>query len=348
MTRIDDSKTVEWNLANMAGSGTGSSADPELVAKVTKTETKVASLESQVASIDTTPQTLELDGTTLKISKGNSVNLPTGGGASYDDTELKDRVSKLEAKEDKDTVYDDSDLKQRVTALESKTDKDTVYDDTEIKKRISDLETKEDKDTVYDDTELTGIKQRLINLENKPDNDKQKLTYSNGVLSIENGNSVNVPMSIGKSSYQSWLDLGNAGTEQDFIRSLKGAKGDKGDVTDIGTNALVNFTCDITSTLVPTTTQYAGYKSFSYNTKSQLGTVHLDLRPTSSTSDAHTIGNLPTGAPKPYSLIEVNVIGNKPDGTGQIYIQTDGVIRCNALIPGRRYIVDLLGYYIYR
>lgn len=102
MTRIDDSKTIEWNLANMAGSGTGSSTDPELVAKVTKTETKVASLESQVASIDATPQTLELDGTTLKISKGNSVNLPTGGGASYDDTELKDRVSKLEAKEDND------------------------------------------------------------------------------------------------------------------------------------------------------------------------------------------------------------------------------------------------------
>ena len=215
------------------------------------------------------------------------------------------------------------------------------YDDTGIIQRLTALEN-------TDATELTGIKQRLINLENKPDNDKQKLTYSNGVLSIENGNSVTVPMSIGKSAYQTWLDLGNTGTEQDFIKSLKGPKGDKGDVTDIGTNALVNFTCDITSTLVPTTTQYAGYKSFSYNTKSQLGTVHLDLRPTNSTPDAHTIGNLPNGAPKPYSLIEVNVIGNKPDGTGQIYIQTDGVIRCNALIPGRRYIVDLLGYYIYR
>ena len=237
--------------------------------------------------------------------------------ATFDSTQIENRLSRLENVPP--YRYDDTGIIQRLTALEN-----------------------------TDATELTGIKQRLINLENKPDNDKQKLTYSNGVLSIENGNSVNVPMSIGKSSYQSWLDLGNAGTEQDFIRSLKGAKGDKGDVTDIGTNALVNFTCDITSTLVPTTTQYAGYKSFSYNTKSQLGTVHLDLRPTSSTSDAHTIGNLPTGAPKPYSLIEVNVIGNKPDGTGQIYIQTDGVIRCNALIPGRRYIVDLLGYYIYR
>ena len=238
--------------------------------------------------------------------------------ATFDSTQIENRLSRLENVPP--YRYDDTGIIQRLTALEN-----------------------------TDATELTGIKQRLINLENKPDNDKQKLTYSNGVLSIENGNSVNVPMSIGKSSYQSWLDLGNAGTEQDFIRSLKGAKGDKGDVTDIGTNALVNFTCDITSTLVPTTTtQYDGYKSFSYNTKSQLGTVHLDLRPTSSTSDAHTIGNLPTGAPKPYSLIEVNVIGNKPDGTGQIYIQTDGVIRCNALIPGRRYIVDLLGYYIYR
>lgn len=237
--------------------------------------------------------------------------------ATFDSTQIENRLSRLENVPP--YRYDDTGIIQRLTALEN-----------------------------TDATELTGIKQRLINLENKPDNDKQKLTYSNGVLSIENGNSVTVPMSIGKSAYQSWLDLGNAGTEQDFINSLKGAKGDKGDVTDIGTNALVNFTCDITSTLVPTTTQYAGYRSFSYNTKSQLGTVHLDLRPTSSTSDAHTIGNLPTGAPKPYSLIEVNVIGNKPDGTGQIYIQTDGVIRCNALIPGRRYIVDLLGYYIYR
>lgn len=236
-------------------------------------------------------------------------------------------------------TFDSTQIENRLTRLENV--QPYRYDDTGIIQRLTALEN-------TDATELTGIKQRLINLENKPDNDKQKLTYSNGVLSIENGNSVTVPMSIGKSAYQSWLDLGNTGTEQDFIRSLKGAKGDKGDVTDIGTNALVNFTCDITSTLVPASSQYVGYRSFSYNTKSQLGTVHLDLRPTGNTPDAHTIGNLPNGAPKPYSLIEVNVIGNKPDGTGQIYIQTDGVIRCNALIPGRRYIVDLLGYYIYR
>lgn len=32
----------------------------------------------------------------------------------------------------------------------------------------------------------------------------------------------------GKSAYQTWIDLGNTGTEQDFLNSLKGAKGDPG------------------------------------------------------------------------------------------------------------------------
>lgn len=34
----------------------------------------------------------------------------------------------------------------------------------------------------------------------------------------------------GKSAYQIWLDLGNTGTEADFIASLKGEKGDAGDL----------------------------------------------------------------------------------------------------------------------
>lgn len=237
--------------------------------------------------------------------------------ATFDSTQLENRLSRLENAPQ--YRYDDTGIIQRLTALEN-----------------------------TDATELTGIKQRLINLENKPDNDKQKLSYSNGVLSIENGNSVNVPMSIGKSAYQTWLDLGNTGTEQDFINSLKGAKGDKGEVTDIGTNALVKFLCDITSTNVFTSSNYDYYRTFSYNTKSQLGTVHLDVRSANTMPDGHVIGKLPDGAPKPYALIEISVIGNKSDGTGQIYIHTDGIIRCNALIPGRRYIVDLMGYYVYK
>lgn len=77
MTRIDNSKTVEWNLANMAVSDNDtSSIDTELANKVSQTVTEVASLEKQVASINIATQTLELNDTTLKISKGNSVTLP--------------------------------------------------------------------------------------------------------------------------------------------------------------------------------------------------------------------------------------------------------------------------------
>ena len=33
----------------------------------------------------------------------------------------------------------------------------------------------------------------------------------------------------GKSSYTTWLENGNSGTEQDFLNSLKGEPGEKGD-----------------------------------------------------------------------------------------------------------------------
>ena len=41
----------------------------------------------------------------------------------------------------------------------------------------------------------------------------------------------------GKSAYEIWLDLGNTGTEQDFIDSLIGDDGDAGDAGDVGDSA---------------------------------------------------------------------------------------------------------------
>lgn len=297
----------------------------------------VARVEKLEAKEDSDKQTLSLNDRTITISNGNSITLP----------------------EDRDTVYDDAELKRRIQAVESRTDNfvngvNVSREGNKVKLTYTfvDGTSKEvefdDKDTItlaYDDSE---VKRRITSLENKPDNDKQKLSYSNGVLSIENGNSVTVPMSIGKSAYQSWLDTGNTGTEQDFIRSLKGAKGDKGDVTDIGTSALLIYYCDLTSNIVHITGGYNAYKALTYNTKTQLGTVHLDLTPNENSPEAHIIGKLPKDAPKPYSLVEVSVFGNRSDGTGQIYITPEGIIRCNALTKGRRYIVDLLGYYVYK
>ena len=106
------------------------------------------------------------------------VNGEAGNSVSYNDTELKKRITALEGRtdnfvsgigvsregskvkltytfidgthkevefEDKDTksiAYDDSALKARVSALETKTDKDTVYDDSSLKARVKALEDK--------------------------------------------------------------------------------------------------------------------------------------------------------------------------------------------------------------
>ena len=83
----------------------------------------------------------------------------------YNDSEVKERLGVLEAKQDKDTVYDDTPLKERVTALESKAIEGGAYDDSDLRNRVVALESKEDKDTKYDDTDLRN---RVTTLENKP------------------------------------------------------------------------------------------------------------------------------------------------------------------------------------
>ena len=107
----------------------------------------------------------------------------------YNDTEVKERLTVLENKQDKDTVYNDTELRNRVSeleqrpiatpyndtalsdrvsALENKQDKDTVYNDSELRQRVEVLENKVDKDTVYNDE---PIKERLTVLETKVDKD---------------------------------------------------------------------------------------------------------------------------------------------------------------------------------
>lgn len=82
---------------------------------------------------------------------------------------LQEKVTTLEAKEDKDTVFDPESLIGRIAALESKEDKDTVYDDTAIRNLITALQNKEDKDTVFDPSALEA---RIKALEDAPAGDR--------------------------------------------------------------------------------------------------------------------------------------------------------------------------------
>lgn len=152
------------------------------------------------------------------------------GGSNYDDTEVLNRIKALEGKtdnfvsdvtvsregnkvklkytrvdgtssevefDDKDTItvaYDDTALKERVKALEAKEDKDTVYDDSALKARVEALEAKPEAQP-YNDKPLSD---RVTALEAKEDSDKQTLTLTGNELSISNGNSVTLPVGVGK------------------------------------------------------------------------------------------------------------------------------------------------------
>lgn len=140
---------------------------------------------------------------------------------AYDDTAVKERLTALEAKEDKDTIYNDAEVKaqiqavdtkadnnkqaqdtknteleNRIGALESKEDKDTIYDDSALKAKVSDLtdkdtaldarisalETKPDKDTIYDDTELKG---KIKELSDRVTTDESAQTIKNDAQDAE-------------------------------------------------------------------------------------------------------------------------------------------------------------------
>ena len=131
------------------------------------------------------------------------------GGSSFDDTEILNRLKALENRTDnfvKDVTVsrDGNKVKLTYTRVDGSSsevefdDKDTIsvaYDDTALKERVQALEAKEDKDTVYDDS---ALKARVTALEDKEDSDKQTLTLTGNELSISNGNSVTLPVGVGK------------------------------------------------------------------------------------------------------------------------------------------------------
>lgn len=131
------------------------------------------------------------------------------GGSTYDDTEVLNRIKALEGKTDNfvsevTVSREGNKVKLKYTRVDGTSsevefdDKDTIsmaYDDTALKERIKALEAKEDKDTVYDDS---ALKARVEALETEEDSDKQTLTLTGNELSISNGNSVTLPVGVGK------------------------------------------------------------------------------------------------------------------------------------------------------
>ena len=148
----------------------------------------------------------------------------------YNDTNLSNRVTALESKQDKDTIYNDTELRNRISTLESRPNievstlvtKDelaskgyltTPYNDSALVSRVNALESKQDKDTVYNDTE---VKQRLTALENKPNNQWEihGTGMPNGVVEAEIGTTyVDKNKTNGALKWIKTTDGGNTGWE---------------------------------------------------------------------------------------------------------------------------------------
>lgn len=158
------------------------------------------------------------------------VNGEAGNAVSYNDTELKKRITALEGRTDNfvsgigvsregskvKLTYTFIDGTHKEVEFEDKDTKSIAYDDSALKARVSALETKTDKDTVYDDSSL---KARVKTLEDKPDRDNQSLTFNGTTdeLSISNGNTVTIPngkQTISKQGNK--LILSNGGGEVDL------------------------------------------------------------------------------------------------------------------------------------
>lgn len=169
---------------------------PEIDVTNFATNSKVTAVESRVLALENKP-TID----TNEFAKKSEI--PQG----YDDSALSGRVSALEAKQDKDTIYNDEEIKRRLTTLEGKTD--NFITGVSVNKEGSNVtltynyvdgQTKNvsftDSDTVnvaYDDS---GLKQRITNLENRPQVDLTDYAKKSEIPQAYNDNELSRRVSV--------------------------------------------------------------------------------------------------------------------------------------------------------
>ena len=269
------------------------------------------------------------------------------GGSTYDDTEVLNRIKALEGKTDNfvsdvTVSREGNKVKLKYTRVDGTSsevefdDKDTIsmaYDDTAIKERVTALESKEDKDTVYDDTE---VKNRLTALEAKEDSDKQTLTLTGNELSISNGNSVTLPVGVGKefvvTSDTEGVVVTKAETDSTTTYNVnlddalnkfykKAETYTKKEVDNLLTNQ-ENKATDLTvykgSFTDKTKVKEGDFEgpnapriTLTYSSSTGVGILKVDMKVMSPVAKSTIVANLPADAPVPVTLIESQVwVGN--------------------------------------
>jgi len=269
------------------------------------------------------------------------------GGSTYDDTEVLNRIKALEGKTDNfvsdvTVSREGNKVKLKYTRVDGTSsevefdDKDTIsmaYDDTALKERVKALEAKEDKDTVYDDSALTA---RVTALESKEDSDKQTLTLTGNELSISNGNSVTLPVGVGKEFVVTSDTEGvvvtkteadatttyNVNLDDALNKFYKKAETyTKKEVDNLLTNQ-ENKATDLTvykgSFTDKTKVKEGDFEgpnapriTLTYSSSTGVGILKIDMKVMSPVAKSTIVANLPADAPVPVTLIESQVwVGN--------------------------------------
>lgn len=306
------------------------------------------------------------------------------GGSTYDDTEVLNRIKALEGKTDNfvsdvTVSREGNKVKLKYTRVDGTSsevefdDKDTIsmaYDDTALKERIKALEAKEDKDTVYDDSALTA---RVTALEAKEDSDKQTLTLTGNELSISNGNSVTLPLGVGKefvvTSDTEGVVVTKAETDSTTTYNVnlddalnkyykKAETYTKKEVDNLLTNQ-ENKATDLTvyrGSFTDRTKVMEGEHdapisprvTLTYSSSTGVGIFKIDFKVTSKVNWRDVIATLPPEAPVPVELVESQVwIGNNNTSVwidkGSRNVQIFGV--SNPEMFNKRIIISIPGIF---
>ena len=180
--------------------------DSELVQKIGQLEARVdkdtvyddTPLKQRVEALETkVDKDTVYDDTNIKERLTNLENKPSVDASNFVTNEAleekhyvtNEQISSTYAtKSEIPQPYSDTELVNRVSALETKQDNDTVYDDTKVKERLTALENRPTTGGIVDTSNFVA-KNELNTL--KPN---QTLSLNNSILSISGGNSVELPV----------------------------------------------------------------------------------------------------------------------------------------------------------
>lgn len=320
--------TVDASCLKGLGGGGATYDDTEVINRIKALEGRTDNFVKEVA-VSREGNKVKLtytrvDGTSSEVEFDDKDTI----SVAYDDTALKERVSALEAKEDKDTVYDDSALKARVEALEAKPDKDTIYDDSELRGEVQDLgsslanmlfevstiktdsearigalEARVDKDTIYDDT---ALKERVTALEDKVDKDTiTKVTSTSEGVTVTpttEGNVTTYDVNI-NGALENYYDKSKTYTKEEVNDIVTKQEQKATDITVYrGTFANKEFVMEGAPD-----TDRSPRITLTHSSSTGVGIFKIDFSIQSRIPQGKVIATLPSDAPTPVELVEAQV-----------------------------------------